>query len=325
MNGYLHFSSPSDSRSSAASVSIGPALNGRTEVSSSTISVGGAGSSFITSAASVGEKDGEPCITNSASSGITDCGFKMRVPNEMSRLPHALEPPSSMMTARRRAQHRVPKTVIRQAPPYGHMPHFFFWPKSGGGQWGQRQVGPDSATALPLWLARQRRSRPLSAAPGHPRNSTPHTVITRSQRFHRGRRVNASGLAGKGARNERPPHSGFLTGGVILAGTSGVLKAFGITQARGSARCNLRMSCAGCGEKEGTKRCSRCKVAWYCSADCQRKAWAAHKITCKPANDDNAKYAMHHFHIMLPCDAASMPACRSRRRSRRSRNCSTAS
>lgn len=34
-----------------------------------------------------------------------------------------------------------------------------------------------------------------------------------------------------------------------------------------------------CG-KEGTQRCSRCKVAFYCSAACQRGDWATHKLTC---------------------------------------------
>ena len=38
--------------------------------------------------------------------------------------------------------------------------------------------------------------------------------------------------------------------------------------------------CGNCG-KEAMKRCSRCKNQWYCSQDCQIKAWKAHKPICE--------------------------------------------
>ncbi|GMI00942.1 hypothetical protein TrLO_g12173 [Triparma laevis f. longispina] len=38
--------------------------------------------------------------------------------------------------------------------------------------------------------------------------------------------------------------------------------------------------CEAC-EKEGAKKCSRCKVVWYCSKDCQVKDWKIHKKICK--------------------------------------------
>ncbi len=38
--------------------------------------------------------------------------------------------------------------------------------------------------------------------------------------------------------------------------------------------------CGAC-NKTGTKLCSRCKNAYYCSAACQRKAWSDHKKVCK--------------------------------------------
>jgi len=37
--------------------------------------------------------------------------------------------------------------------------------------------------------------------------------------------------------------------------------------------------CAKCG-KEATKRCSRCRIEWYCSRECQVQSWKAHKTVC---------------------------------------------
>ncbi|KAJ7244430.1 hypothetical protein B0H12DRAFT_1325625, partial [Mycena haematopus] len=37
---------------------------------------------------------------------------------------------------------------------------------------------------------------------------------------------------------------------------------------------------AGCAE-EGKSQCGRCKERFYCSAECQRKDWPAHKKECK--------------------------------------------
>lgn len=39
-------------------------------------------------------------------------------------------------------------------------------------------------------------------------------------------------------------------------------------------------------DKEGTKRCTRCFTAWYCSRKCQQVEWrGAHKQTCKPFDE----------------------------------------
>lgn len=37
--------------------------------------------------------------------------------------------------------------------------------------------------------------------------------------------------------------------------------------------------CGECG-KAATNRCSRCKNQWYCSRDCQLRAWKGHKPLC---------------------------------------------
>jgi len=45
-------------------------------------------------------------------------------------------------------------------------------------------------------------------------------------------------------------------------------------------------TCSHCGTQgDGFKRCSRCKNASYCSADCQKAAWKVHKTTCKKVED----------------------------------------
>lgn len=44
-----------------------------------------------------------------------------------------------------------------------------------------------------------------------------------------------------------------------------------------------------CGECKiwfSEKICSRCKVQRYCSADCQKKHWGTHKLSCKKSEQD---------------------------------------
>ena len=45
------------------------------------------------------------------------------------------------------------------------------------------------------------------------------------------------------------------------------------------------LNCWNCGQPNPTKRCSRCKEARYCNAQCQRKHWSfSHKGKCKPSS-----------------------------------------
>ena len=39
--------------------------------------------------------------------------------------------------------------------------------------------------------------------------------------------------------------------------------------------------CDNCDAQHGGKRCSRCKVAHYCSRECQKAHWPQHKGQCK--------------------------------------------
>ena len=45
----------------------------------------------------------------------------------------------------------------------------------------------------------------------------------------------------------------------------------------------LKDSCSHCGKQRSTlKRCSVCKKAWYCGAQCQNAGWKKHEKTCEP-------------------------------------------
>jgi len=44
----------------------------------------------------------------------------------------------------------------------------------------------------------------------------------------------------------------------------------------------LKEACSHCGkQRESLKRCSICKKASYCGAECQRAGWKRHKKTCE--------------------------------------------
>lgn len=46
----------------------------------------------------------------------------------------------------------------------------------------------------------------------------------------------------------------------------------------------IRSTCAGCNKTAvGLRACARCKAAFYCSRECQAKAWPQHKRECRPA------------------------------------------
>ncbi|KAF7370930.1 hypothetical protein MSAN_00727000 [Mycena sanguinolenta] len=46
--------------------------------------------------------------------------------------------------------------------------------------------------------------------------------------------------------------------------------------------------CDACGKMDASlKNCGRCRVARYCSSECQAKAWPSHKKTCQPFSASN--------------------------------------
>jgi hypothetical protein len=52
------------------------------------------------------------------------------------------------------------------------------------------------------------------------------------------------------------------------------------------AECVARAGCAsaGCASEEASRVCSRCLAVWYCSRECQRADWKAHKPVCTAAH-----------------------------------------
>ena len=74
----------------------------------------------------------------------------------------------------------------------------------------------------------------------------------------------------------------------VVAEVLGGEEAGGAAEA-GRVRAKLRCASLACANLAGAseaalprKRCSACRVAWYCSADCARAAWAAgHKAACR--------------------------------------------
>ncbi|KAJ6549333.1 hypothetical protein DFH09DRAFT_620491 [Mycena vulgaris] len=53
---------------------------------------------------------------------------------------------------------------------------------------------------------------------------------------------------------------------------------------------NCLYACYSCNQttdiRTTLKRCSRCRLAWYCSSQCQKDDWKAHKRFCSKANFD---------------------------------------
>jgi tetratricopeptide (TPR) repeat protein len=65
----------------------------------------------------------------------------------------------------------------------------------------------------------------------------------------------------------------------VTAAAAAALRRWEATQAgrqRGDASCEL------CGEAPAHKRCSRCRGARFCGAECMRAAWPTHKRACQP-------------------------------------------
>eukprot|EP00658_Telonema_sp_P-2_P079945 TRINITY_DN7869_c0_g1_i1.p1 TRINITY_DN7869_c0_g1~~TRINITY_DN7869_c0_g1_i1.p1 ORF type:complete len:351 (+),score=72.46 TRINITY_DN7869_c0_g1_i1:119-1171(+) len=45
------------------------------------------------------------------------------------------------------------------------------------------------------------------------------------------------------------------------------------------------VGCGTCGAEAAGLRCSRCKVTWYCSKQCQRSDWKHHKLSCRETEE----------------------------------------
>ena len=52
---------------------------------------------------------------------------------------------------------------------------------------------------------------------------------------------------------------------------------------KNATKAELVLMCFKCGDSDGVSMCSRCRVAVYCSANCQAQDWKRHKKVCKPS------------------------------------------
>lgn len=65
-------------------------------------------------------------------------------------------------------------------------------------------------------------------------------------------------------------------------------------------------ACASCCEPYATKRCSACKAAHYCNADCQKTHWPIHKTSCQRITAINGMCKvtiklLHEWHFLPLC------------------------
>ena len=61
------------------------------------------------------------------------------------------------------------------------------------------------------------------------------------------------------------------------------------------AECLARAGCtaAGCASEEASSMCGRCEAVRYCSRECQRMDWKAHKPVCTAQTNVSADCVVH--------------------------------
>ena len=65
-----------------------------------------------------------------------------------------------------------------------------------------------------------------------------------------------------------------------LAANQGCVEARPALSSLSGERACVSAVCMGCGATRKLKTCAKCKVARFCSTECVRRAWPAHKPNC---------------------------------------------
>ena len=148
----------------------------------------------------------------------------------------------------------------------------------------QRMLGPAHTTTLRISSCLKAVRARIRAAPSTRTQAAAPAALTAARPLPAGMRVLVQQLIAK------PEHNGKLARVLSLdAHTDRYVVALeGGKELLLKAECVARAECAavGCALEEASNVCSRCKAVRYCSRECQRADWQAHKGVCAVAQAD---------------------------------------
>ena len=143
----------------------------------------------------------------------------------------------------------------------------------------QRVLGPTHPTTLVIACSLEQVQAHIRAMP--PTNAAAPAAASAARPLPAGTRVLVQRLVNK------PEHNGKRARVVSFDARTG---RYAVSLEDGKelslkAECVARAGCAaaGCASEEASSVCSRCQAVRYCSRECQRTDWKAHKPVCTAA------------------------------------------